>query len=94
MPLRSSLPADTTLLEYYVAKGTVLALVVDQQRIQVVPTTLASTVTDMWRAMAADLSRAAVVPSSQTNEMRTLAASHLEALYAELVEPMEEMITG
>ena len=91
--LRSSLPADTTLLEYYIAKGTILALVVDQHRIQVVPTTLASTVADIWRAMAADLSRAAIVPSSRRRSEH-FAAGHLEALYSELVEPVEELIAG
>jgi CHAT domain-containing protein len=90
--LRSSLPSDTTLLEYYVAKGTVFALVIDRETIQVVPATLATTVGDVWRGMAAELSRA-TAPSAKCHRSAT-SMNYLETLYRELVEPVQEMIRG
>jgi CHAT domain-containing protein len=90
--LRSSLPQHTTLLEYYVSKGTVFALVVDQEQIQVVPTTLAATVADIWHATAAEFSR--VTPVSATAKRRAASWGHLEAFYSELIEPVQDAIHG
>ena len=57
------------------------------------PTTLASTVADFWRALAADLSRSTIAPSSRLQGARS-APTYLEALYSELVEPVEDLIAG
>lgn len=90
--LRSALPRGTTLLEYFIAKGTVYALVVDEQRLDVVPVTLISTVDGLRRSLAASFSRSGFTRAQRNRDDNALPLSYLEALNAELIEPIDPLI--
>jgi CHAT domain-containing protein len=92
--IRSTLPPGTTLVEYYIAKGTVLAVVLDRSRLEIVPTTLASTVDELRLLLGASLSRK---PAKETTGVRphdSASYNHLSNLYRELVQPIARLISG
>jgi CHAT domain-containing protein len=91
--LRSTLPGDTCLLEYYVAKGTVYAMVVDHERIAIVPVTLSSTVEELRGLLANSLSRSSFSATGPTTN-HGVSFHYLELLHAELVEPLIPLLTG
>ena len=87
--LRATLPTNTSLLEYFVAKGTVFALVVDANQVRVVPTTLLSTVDELRRSLATALSKPSL---NGTRTHSNQLAAILESLYDELVEPISDFL--
>ena len=89
--LRSTLPEKTSLLEYFIAKGTVYAMVLDHSQLEIVPITLSSTVDELRRSLAASLTRT----SSYSPAIgEALSAQYLRALYSELIEPVSHLMQG
>jgi len=88
--IRSTLSAGTTMLEYYIANGEVLAVVLDQDKLEIIPTTLASTVDELRSLLASSLSRRRTAGTDRGNDV----LRHLSKLYQELVEPIATSLSG
>jgi CHAT domain-containing protein len=92
---RSTLPANTTLVEYYIANGTVMAVVLDAHAVNILPTTLLSTVDELRLSLGASLSRKASSRSHDRGRSGANATlSHLGSMYTELVEPIAHLLSG
>ncbi len=91
--IRRDLSWGTTLLEYYVARGTVYALIVDHRTIEIVPLTLEKTVRGLSGLLRSALSR-----RRDTSDLRhrkeSAAFEYLAALYEELVAPVHDLLRG
>ncbi|MCP3961402.1 MAG: CHAT domain-containing protein [bacterium] len=92
--VRASLPADTTLIEYYIARGRVFVFVVGRDDLEVVPLAAAAKAREIYRFLQFQLSRS-------TSEDQSPAASqlaheamraHLEELYAALIDPIRDRL--
>jgi CHAT domain-containing protein len=92
--IRSTLPPQASLIEYYIAKGTVLTVVIDQNRLEIVPTTLPSRVDELRLSLASALSRQPASFETTRPSVRTEINAHLEALYQELIEPVRGLLSG
>jgi CHAT domain-containing protein len=89
--IRSTLPDDATLVEYYEARGAVLAAVVTHREIAVVPLAPASRVRHLLHLLQFQLSRFRLGPEyvrARAGELRDAGRPHLRQLYADLVEPV------
>jgi len=93
--IRSTLPSDAVLLEYYEARGTVLAVILTRKRLEIVPLTPVSRVQHLLRLLQFQLSKFRLGPEYvQTFEgaLRTATAAHLSELYAELIAPVRSRL--
>jgi len=95
--IRSTIPDGATLVEYYEARGTILACVLTRQRLEIVPVTLASRVRHLLRLLQFQLSKFRLGP----DHVRTFGAAlleaaqqHLRELHAELFAPIRDLIQG
>jgi CHAT domain-containing protein len=89
--VRSTLPADATLLEYYEARDTVLAVVLSHRELRLVPLTPASRVRHLMQLLRFQLSKfqlGAEYLSSFGEQLAEATSSHLRELYDELVRPL------
>lgn len=93
--IRASLPEDAVLVEYFIARETVFAAVVDGERLELGPVTTVRRARELQRLLQFQLARTARLSSSQPAGLAAVAAeatrSHLRRLYAELVEPIEKL---
>ncbi len=95
--IQEALPPDSQLLEYYMAEGTVLACLLDRERLQFFPElSLSSRVERLLRLLRFQVSKMALgdVFSQFAKRMVEGALCHLRELYRELVEPLAEHLTA
>jgi len=93
--IRSTLPFDSIMVDYYEARGTVLAAVLSRDRLEVVPLTPASRVRHLLRLLQLQLSKFRLGPEyARTFGEALLEATqaHLRELYAELMEPIRHLL--
>ncbi len=93
--IRSVLPGDTQLVEYYISRGTVYACLVDSEDLEIVPVCLAARVRELHRLLRFQLSKF-YFGQEYVDEFSDLineaTHSHLEDLYAELVAPIRSAL--
>lgn len=90
--IRESIPEDTALVEYYIARGTIFGCVVDRERLAIIPLSSAARTQEVHRRLQFQLSRS-TVPAQRMVGPATLieeaTRAHLETLYEELFRPLE-----
>ncbi len=88
--VRSSLPPEAVLVEYYIARGTLVACVVDSDRLEIVTLGKAAAARQHHRFLQFQLSK--LVPGTPRSAPPALIASatraHLRRLHEELIEPI------
>jgi Tfp pilus assembly protein PilF len=94
--LRSALPADAVLLEYYQARGRLYAAVLDRERLNIVPLGSVGQVRGLLRLLQFQLSKFRLGSSyteAFAGPMRAATESHLAELYAALITPLRPLLT-
>jgi CHAT domain-containing protein len=95
--LQASLPRDAVLVEYYSAGNRLLAAVVNNKSIEIMPVSVLSRVTNLLHLLRFQFSKfrmgAAYTERFAQPLLRT-ALGHLEALYAELIGPIRGRLGG
>lgn len=89
--LQAALPADSTLIEYYLTEDRLLAALVTRNSIEIIPVTVFSRVVHLLHLLRFQLSKFRMgADYMQRFEQPLLLAtqSHLEALYGELIAPL------
>jgi CHAT domain-containing protein len=106
--IRATLPADAAFLEYYCAGERILAAVVTQHTLDIVPVTTVSGVSGPLRLLRFQLGRLqsalaevqssagdmdhAAAPQPPAGDMYRTAVAHLAELYEELVAPVRSLL--
>jgi CHAT domain-containing protein len=93
--IRESLPPDAVILEYYESRGTVIAVIVTRDRLEILPLTPASRVRHLLRLLQFQLSRFRLgrdYEKTFSSELFSTARAHLRDLYAELVAPIRRFL--
>jgi CHAT domain-containing protein len=93
--IRSTLPLDGTILEFYEARGTLLAAVVTHRDLEVVPLTPTSRVRHLLQLLQFQLSKLRLGEDYVRTFDRTLqeaTAAHLRDLYGELIRPVRDRL--
>lgn len=95
--IRSSLPRQAVMVEYFIARGTIFCCVLDRAELTVVPLAAASRTLEIHRLLQFQLSRSIgerekIVGLPALAEDATRA--HLRELYEELVAPVAQLLTG
>jgi tetratricopeptide (TPR) repeat protein len=89
--IRSALPADTMLLEYYQARGTLYACLVSRDALQIFPLTPVSRVRNLVRLLNFQLAKFRLGPDYARTfgeAMLDATKAHLRELYAEIIGPV------
>jgi CHAT domain-containing protein len=89
--IQSALAPDTTLIEYYQARGRLYACVVDRQGLEIVPLAPAARIHSLFRLLQFQLSKFRLQPDytrAFANELQGATEAHLFDLYSELVAPI------
>ena len=94
--IRSTLKEGTQLLEYYVARDTVFACLLDRESLEVSPVTLAPKARDLQQQFLRELERVRSRAGKVRGEERLPPGLRavLQELYRELVEPFENRLIG
>ncbi|HMD97847.1 MAG TPA: CHAT domain-containing tetratricopeptide repeat protein [Terriglobia bacterium] len=95
--IRSALPPDTMLLEYYQARGTLYACLVSRDGLQIVPLTPVSRVRNLVRLLNFQLAKFRLGPDyarTFAGAMLDATKTHLRELYAEIIAPVRERLTA
>ena len=94
--VRSSLPPDATLIEYFIARGTVFVCVVDHHRLEIVRLAAAGKARKLHRFLQFQLSRS--IPGGPDDRAPALVEeatqAHLADLYAVLIGPIRHRLRG
>ncbi len=91
--IRSAIPADAPLLEYYRARETIYVCVLCRDNLKIVPLTSASRVRDLLRLLQFQLSRSHFEPGYVSlTTGRLHATAHLRQLYEELLAPIRDQL--
>ena len=90
--VRSSLPPEAVLVEYFIARGTILACVVDRHRLEIVTLAAAARARELHRFLQFQLSRLVPgVPHSASRELiENVTLAHLKELYDQLIRPIRD----
>jgi CHAT domain-containing protein/Tfp pilus assembly protein PilF len=91
--LQRNLPADTTLIEYYATGDRLIAAIVKENSIEIVPVSVVSRVTHFLHLLRFQISKFRMGPAyTQRFEKPLLHATlaHLQSLYDELLAPLRE----
>jgi CHAT domain-containing protein/tetratricopeptide (TPR) repeat protein len=95
--LQASLPQDATLVEYFSAGDRIVAAVITQKDIQILPVTVLSRVAHFLQLLRFQLSKfrmgSEYVRRFEQALLRAI-QSHLQALYGELVAPLRPFFAG
>ncbi len=95
--IRQSLPADATLLEYFLMQDRFIACTLTRESIRVVPVTLHSRVQSLLRLLQFQMSKfrldAAYVQNFEETMQKSTQA-HLRQLYSELIAPIAADLLG
>jgi CHAT domain-containing protein len=92
-PVQPHLDAETALVEYYIARGVLLAFVVTQQEITVyrLPANPAA-IQSNYRLLQMNLNAAPHTPADQIPRLTANAQALLRRLYGQLIEPLEHAL--
>jgi CHAT domain-containing protein len=93
--IRSSLPQDSLVLEYFEVRGTIVVALLSQDDIEIVPLTESSRVRRLMRLLQFQLSKFRLGPEYITAfapALREAAERHLEELHTELIGPIRERL--
>jgi CHAT domain-containing protein len=95
--IRGELPADTQIVELYVARGIVYACILDRSSLEIVPLTVVSRVLDIYHLLKFQLSKF-LLGTDYVTKFRKLVDQathrHLHSLYRELIEPIRHLLTA
>jgi CHAT domain-containing protein len=94
--IRSTLPLDTTVLEFYLARGTLLAAILTHRDLTIVPVSPASRVRHELELLHFQLAKFRLGERYlRTFEplLQEATAAHLGRLYADLIGPVRERLT-
>ncbi len=95
--VRSVVPEDTLLLEYYVARGVVYACILGRDQLEIVPVTVASRAREKLRLLYFQLSKFRL-GSEYVGEflevINEATHSSLRDLFAELIGPIRGLLSG
>jgi len=95
--LQASLPAGTVLVEYYSAGDRLLATVVSDKSIEIVPVSVVSRVTNLLHMLRFQFSKfrmGAAYMGRFAQPLLRATLGHLDGLYRELIEPIRARLTG
>jgi len=93
--VRHGLPSGTMLIEYFRIRDQILVVLVDAERLQVIPLTLTARVESLLRLLQFQLGKfrlGAEYVSTFANVLLRSTLQHLEELYVELVEPIRDQL--
>ncbi len=93
--VRTALAKNSTLLEYFAIDGKVHAIVLSPESFQIVPVADAAETAQSLRMLQFQLSKFRLNPDYVTRFEAALlqsAQAHLQALYKQLIEPVEELL--
>lgn len=94
--IRASLPAGATLIEYFIARGTVWVCVLDQDELRIEGITTAARTRELHRLLRFQLSklvRGLDQVSAPLPLIEEATLCHLRELYDELIEPIRPYLT-
>jgi CHAT domain-containing protein/tetratricopeptide (TPR) repeat protein len=89
--IQSSLPADSVILEYFVARGQIHACVVSRNRVQIIPVASVNQTRDTFRLLQFQLSKFRLGNEYLERfsvPLRNAVESHLRELYSRLIAPV------
>jgi CHAT domain-containing protein/tetratricopeptide (TPR) repeat protein len=95
--IQASLPAASTLVEYYEARGRMYAAVLDRQRLDIVALAPATRIRSLVRMLQFHLSKfrfGSTYTTAFAGELRTVTEAHLFELYSELIAPLRSRLSG
>ncbi|MBI3670670.1 MAG: CHAT domain-containing protein [Acidobacteria bacterium] len=95
--VRQVLPPDTVMVEYFQARETIYACVLDASRLYLTPLTPASRVGNLLRLLQSQFSKfrlGAEYARAFAGPMREAALQHLHELYQELIAPVREQLAA
>jgi CHAT domain-containing protein len=93
--IRSSLPQDSLLLEYYAARGMIVVAVLGHRRLDIVPLTPVSRVRHLLRLLQFQLAKFRLGPEYVARfgpSLQRAAGQHLRDLYSELLSPVRDLL--
>jgi CHAT domain-containing protein len=93
--IRSTLPSDTTVLEFYLARGMLLAAILTGRDLAIVPVSPASRVRHELQLLRFQLSKFRLGDSyvrAFEPALRDATAAHLQKLYGDLIGPVRERL--
>ncbi len=95
--IRSVLPADTVLLEFFCTHDRIVACVLTRDRLHICPVTLQSRIQKLLQLLQFQMSKFRLDPQYVEIFSQSLLEStqaHLQSLYQELVAPVRDMLDG
>lgn len=94
--VRSSLPPGATLVEYFIARRTIFACVVDCDTLHITPLAAASVARKAYRFLQFQLARAGSETSAGRSArwIEEATSTHLRQLYRTLIEPLRNYLAG
>ena len=95
--IRTFLNDDTSLLEYFFTRDTVLAAVLSKKTLEITPVTSLARISEPLRLLRFQLSKLQLQQqASENTSLNSLPATvaHLQALYSELVAPIRQRLAG
>jgi CHAT domain-containing protein len=95
--LQAHLPSNTVLVEYYSAGNRLLAVVVSNKSVQIVPVSVVSRVSNLLHMLRFQFSKfrmGAAYMGRFAQPLLRATLAHLNALYRELIEPIRSHLTG
>ena len=94
--VRAALPPNMTLIEYFIARGTIFVCIVHRDVLEIVPIAAASRARKLHRFLQFQLSRTAPQGprTGSAAPAEEAVAVHLEELYGVLIEPIRHHLRG
>ena len=95
--MQASLPQDSVMIEYFVSGDKLLAAVITRDKIDVVPVSVNSRAQNMLQLLRFQLSKfnmGVMYTKRFLGPMLRATDAHLEALYQELLAPIERLFSG
>lgn len=93
--IRSTLPPQASIVEYYEARDTILASVLSRDRLEILPLTPTSRVRHLWRLLQFQLSKFRLgsdYVNAFADGLRDAALAHLRELHGELFAPLRGLL--
>ena len=94
--IRSTLPPDTSIVDYYMAGTTVFAVVIDRDRMDIVAVSVVSKVQDLQRSLRFQLAKFEIGledPDRPSKMVNTSVVQLLASLNSELIDPVASYLT-
>ena len=94
--VRSSLPSGATLIEYFIARGKILACIVGRKTLDIVPLAAEAEARKAHRFLQFQLARAgsAALAGQSVQWIEQATRAHLQKLYQTLIEPLRGRLAG